>query len=54
MVSSSLHVKRSQIQSQVYREFKQLVPQLLSQHAVLNVQLGLTTNQPSQDWVQST
>lgn len=53
MVSSSLHVERGQIQSQLRGEFKQPFPQLIGHHVILGVQLGLATHQTPQDWVQS-
>lgn len=54
MVSASLHVKGGQIQRQLRGEFKQPVPQLIRHHVILCVQLGFTTYQPPQDWVQTT
>lgn len=54
MVSASLHVECGEIQRQLFGEFKQPVPQLIRHHAILRVQLGLATHQPSQYWVHTT
>lgn len=54
MVSASLHVESRQIQSQLSREFKQSVSQLLRHHVILCVQLSHATHKPPHDWVQTT
>lgn len=54
MVSAPLHVESSQVQRHLKRELEKPVPQLIMHHAVLRVQLGSTTNQAPQDWIQAT
>lgn len=54
MVTSSLHVQGSQVQSHVTQELKEAFTKLLSHHGVLCVELCLTAHQTTNHWVDAT
>lgn len=54
MVTSPLHVERSQVQSQVLHKLEQPLPQSIDHHVILSVQFSGTTNQTPQQRVNAT
>lgn len=53
MITSPLHVERTQVRSQLLHKLKQPVPQSLHHHVILSVQLGRTAEQTPQQRVNT-
>lgn len=54
MVTSSLHVERAKVQSQMHHKLEQPLPQSVYHHVILSVQFGRTTHQTTQQGVDTT